>query len=285
MLHLPLAIRKEKPKSGLVIAMGIGTSLRSMASWGIQVKCVELVPSVIKAMPYFYGDAQWVLNQPNVKVIVDDGRRFLKRTREKFDVIVIDPPPPVESASTSLLYSKEFNKIVAGRLNEGGIFQQWFPMGEEKIFQAVLRSLTEVFPYVRSFKSLEGWGFHLLASMKPFETPQAEEMFSRLPAMAKRDLMEWETKMDIKDYLNLTLKREIPVDNLLNRRTPLPYDPYLDSDYSSLSRNHSTTLVHYISLTTDPLTNTFWSAGFVTNVPEFIVIYNNYFFTKPGSGP
>ena len=69
------------------------------------------------------------------------------------------------------------------------------------------------------------------------------------------------------------------------RRTPLPYDPYLDSDYSSLSRNHSTTLVHYISLTTDPLTNTFWSAGFVTNVPEFIVIYNNYFFTKPGSGP
>ena len=218
MVHLPLAIRKEKPKSGLVIAMGIGTSLRSMASWGIQVKCVELVPSVIKAMPYFYGDAQWVLNQPNVKVIVDDGRRFLKRTREKFDVIVIDPPPPVESASTSLLYSKEFNKIVAGRLNEGGIFQQWFPMGEEKIFQAVLRSLTEVFPYVRSFKSLEGWGFHLLASMKPFETPQAEEMFSRLPAMAKRDLMEWETKMDIKDYLNLTLKREIPVDNLLNQQ-------------------------------------------------------------------
>ena len=216
MAHLPLAIREEKPKSGLIIALGMGATLRSMASWGIQVKCVELVPSVVRAMPYFFRDATLILNQPHVEVIVDDGRRFLKRTREKFDVIIIDPPPPVESASTSLLYSREFNKIVAERLNEGGIFQQWFPFGEEKIFQAVLRSLTEVFPYVRSYKSMKGWGFHLLASMKPFATPQAEEMLARLPLLAKRDLMEWETQMDIRSFLNLTLKKEVPVDTLLN---------------------------------------------------------------------
>ena len=218
MAHLPLAIRKEKPKSGLVIALGMGTSLRALASWGIQAKCIELVPSVVQAMPYFFQDAHSVLNQPNVEVIVDDGRRFLKRTREKFDVIIIDPPPPIESASTSLLYSREFNKIVAERLSEGGIFQQWFPYGEEKTLQAVVRSLTDVFPYVRSYKSMEGWGFHLLASLKPFETPQAEEMLSRLPDRAKVDLMEWTPEMDIKSFLNLTLKREIPVEPLLNQQ-------------------------------------------------------------------
>ena len=216
MAHLPLGTRKEKPKSGLVIALGMGTSLRSMASWDIQVKCIELVPSVVRAMPYFFSDAHSVLNLPNVEVIVDDGRRFLKRTREKFDVIMVDPPPPVESAGTSLLYSREFNKIVSERLNEGGIFQHWFPFGEEKTLQALVRSLTDVFPYVRSYKSLEGWGFHFLASMQPFETPQAEEMIARLPASAQRDLIEWTPNMSVKSFLNLTLQREIPVKQLLN---------------------------------------------------------------------
>jgi spermidine synthase len=216
MAHLPLAIREEKPKSGLVIALGMGTSLRSMASWGIQVKCIELVPSVVQAMPYFFKDAHLVLKQPNVDVIIDDGRRFLKRTHEKFDAITIDPPPPVTSASTSLLYSREFYEIVARSLNEGGIFQQWFPGGEEKILHAIVRSLTDVFPFVRSYKSVEGWGFHLLASMSPFTTPTAEEVLSRLPASAKRDLMEWAPKTNINDFLNLTLKRELPVGLLLN---------------------------------------------------------------------
>ena len=198
----------------------MGTSLRSMASWGIQVKCIELVPSVVQAMPYFFHDAHSVLNMPHVEVIVDDGRRFLKRTREKFDVIIVDPPPPVESAGTSLLYSREFNKVVAERLNEGGIFQQWFPYGEEKILQALVRSLTDVFPYVRSYKSIDGWGFHFLASMQPFETPQAEEIIARLPVSAQRDLMEWAPQgtpqMNIKSFLNLTLQKEIPVKRLLN---------------------------------------------------------------------
>jgi spermidine synthase len=217
MAHLPLSIRKEKPKSGLVIALGMGTSLRSMASWGIQAKCIELVPSVVRAMPYFFKDARSVLNQPNVEVIVDDGRRFLKRTREKFDVIVLDPPPPLEAASTSLLYSKEFNEIVAERLNEGGVFQQWFPRGEEKTLQAIVRSLTEVFPYVRSYGSMEGWGFHFIASLSPFETPTLEEVLSRLPDLAKQDMVEWTPNVPVKKLFDLTLNREIPVKNLLNK--------------------------------------------------------------------
>ena len=115
-----------------------------------------------------------------------------------------------------MLYSREFNKLVAERLTEGGIFQQWFPFGEEKQLQALLRSLTDIFPYVRSYKSVEGWGFHFLASMQPFETPLAEKIITRLPASAKRDLMEWTPQMSIKSFLNLTLQREVPVKQLLN---------------------------------------------------------------------
>jgi hypothetical protein len=34
--------------------------------------------------------------------------RAVISSREQYDVITIDPPPPVEAAGTSMLYSKEF---------------------------------------------------------------------------------------------------------------------------------------------------------------------------------
>ena len=216
MAHLPLSIREKKPESALAIALGMGASMRSLASWGIDVKCVELIPSVVKALPFYFDDAESIVSQPNVEIIVDDGRRYLKRSGRKFDVITIDPPPPIESAGTSLLYSIEFNKIVADHLNKGGIFQAWFPFGETKILQAMIRSMVEVFPYVRVFRSMEGWGFHIIASMEPFETPTAETMVSRLPVSARNDLLEWAGGADIHKYVKLTLQNELSVGKLLN---------------------------------------------------------------------
>ncbi|MCH8209409.1 MAG: fused MFS/spermidine synthase [Nitrospinae bacterium] len=223
MVHLPLSVREKKPESGLIIAFGMGTSLRSMASWGIETKCVDLIPGVPKAMSYFHKDAEAVKSAPNVEVIIDDGRRYLKRTSKKFDVIIIDPPPPVESAGTSLLYSIEFNQIVADHLNEGGIFQAWFPSGEFKIFKGMLTSLVQVFPHVKVYESMAGWGLHLLASKEPFETPTPDQMVSRLPERAKKDLMEWAKDKDIREYVNLTLKKEIPIHTFLNDGDPSIY--------------------------------------------------------------
>ena len=235
MAHLPLSIRKKKPKSALIIALGMGTTLRSAASWGINVKCVELVPSVLEAFPYFYKDASLILKKPNVKVIIDDGRRYLNRTRDKYDVIVIDPPPPIEAASTSLLYSREFYKIIAEHLKKDGIFQHWFPGGENKILEAVVRSLVDVFPYIRVYKSFEGWGFHFLASMEPFQTPSPKDSVSRLPAIAKDDIVEWATGIEsyndleredlLEEYFSLSFEKEIPVELLLNQKDK--NDPHL----------------------------------------------------------
>jgi spermidine synthase len=125
------------------------------------------------------------------RIVIDDGRRFLSRTRKKFDAIAIDPPPPIEAAGSSLLYSSEFYELAKLRLNPHGILQAWIPHGvPPPTVQAILRSLSEAFPYVRSFGSIESWGTHLLASMEPIlRSPQ--ELAERLPAGALRDLMEW----------------------------------------------------------------------------------------------
>jgi spermidine synthase len=216
MVHLPLAFHQGKPESVLVVCFGMGTTYRSALSWDIDTTTVELVPSVIKVFGFYHADAAQVLNNPNGHVVIDDGRRYLKRTAKKFDVIVIDPPPPVEAAGSSLLYSTEFYTLVKQHLKPGGIVQVWFPGGEPVMGQAVIRSTQESFPYVRGFSSIAGSGIHLLASMDPIKVPTPEQLTACMPAAAKKDLLEWSLSQDLPGYLGLVVVREIPLKSALN---------------------------------------------------------------------
>jgi spermidine synthase/MFS family permease len=208
MAHLPLAVLAHKPTSALAICFGMGTTFRSLMSWNIAVTVVELVPSVREAFPFYFDDAKELMNRPNGRIVIDDGRRFLRRTQETFDVITLDPPPPVEAAGSSLLYSKEFYAAVKARLKEGGILQQWMPNTKGKTVQAVVNSLNESFPYVKMFLSHEGWGHHFLASMSPIDIPSPEVMAGRMPDAAKADLGEWVKEKDPRTFLGLVVGSE-----------------------------------------------------------------------------
>ena len=129
---------------------------------------------------------------------------------------MIDPPPPVEAAGSSLLYSTEFYTLVKQHLKPGGIVQVWFPGGEPVMGQAVIRSTQESFPYVRGFSSIAGSGIHLLASMDPIKVPTPEQLTACMPAAAKKDLLEWSLSQDLPGYLGLVVVREIPLKSALN---------------------------------------------------------------------
>ena len=94
------------------------------------------------------------MKSPLSHVVIDDGRFYLERSSALFDTITIDPPPPVEAAASSLLYSKEFYSTVKRHLRPEGILQQWFPGGEDVVIASVARALQESFPYVRAFGSV-----------------------------------------------------------------------------------------------------------------------------------
>jgi len=190
MAHLPLAMQGQ-PRDGLVICFGMGTTFRSMVSWGVDTTVVDLTRSVVDSFAFFHDDAAAVAAQPNAHIVVDDGRRFLLRTKQMFDVIVIDPPPPPEAAGSSLLYSTGFYEAAKRRLRPGGILQQWVPQAEPRIDEAIIRSLLQAFPHVVVFRSIEGWGLHFLASMQPIPDMTAEQFAARLPEAARRDLVEW----------------------------------------------------------------------------------------------
>lgn len=152
MAHLPLAFLQSPPKNALVICFGMGTTHRAMLSWGISSTAVELVPSVVEVFPYFHADGEQLLRSSRSHVVVNDGRFFLERSTTLYDVIALDPPPPVEAAASSLLYSKEFYAIARRHLRPGGILQQWLSTVEDPVVMASFaKALKESFPFVRVF--------------------------------------------------------------------------------------------------------------------------------------
>jgi spermidine synthase len=191
MAHLPLALLDQPPESALILCLGMGTTFRSASAWGITTTAVELTPSVAAFFPYFFADAGRVLADPRHRIVVDDGRRYLERTSGRYDLIVIDPPPPVEAAGSSLLYSQQFYALAKGRMTNGGILAQWFPGARGADLDAVITALRAVFPYVAAYSSVEGWGYHLFASQEPIPDLTPDEFAAKLSPAAAKDLMEW----------------------------------------------------------------------------------------------
>lgn len=215
MAHLPLAHLSRPPEKALVLCLGMGTTLRSAASWGVSVTTVELVPSVVESFPFFFDDAEAVLARDGVEIVVDDARRYLERGTSRFDVVTIDPPPPIEAAGSSLLYSVEFYELLKTRMTEDAVLQQWFPHGDLHTLHAVARALTRSFAYVRVFRSLEGWGAHFLASQRPLPRLGAREILARMPGAARDDLAEWVQRDELLAAIEWTLRAELSVEQLL----------------------------------------------------------------------
>jgi spermidine synthase len=215
MVHIPLAIRERKPQSALIICVGMGTSFRSAASWGIRTTGVELIPSVEAALGYYFDDAREILRSPKNRIVIDDGRRYLRRTTERYDLIAIDPPPPVEASGSSLLYSREFYQTAKLRLTPEGILQQWLPDWDEETLAAVAESLGAEFPHVRAFRSLEKWGIHFFASFSPLAMPTPDEFGARLPERAARDFVEWNPEKTPARLYAEVLGRELPLETIL----------------------------------------------------------------------
>jgi len=186
MAHMPLAYLGHRPRNVLVICFGMGTTFRSVLSWGIPTTVVELVPSVPRLFGFFHPDGPALLNSPLAHVVIDDGRRYLERTSQQYDVITLDPPPPLETASSSLLYSTEFYDTVKLHLRPGGILQTWVPGGDAAARAAIAKSLQRSFPYVRAYGSLEHWGEHFLASEQPIPDLTPQQLVAHMPPLPSR---------------------------------------------------------------------------------------------------
>ena len=124
---------------------------------------------------YYYADADAVLADPNGQVIVTDGRNHLELADERYDIIITDPPPPIESSGASVISSKEYYEAGRDHLTEGGIMMQWLPVGGPvEDINDHIRTFTTVFPEVTMVKGAGGYGIYMLGSTQPITFPEAD---------------------------------------------------------------------------------------------------------------
>lgn len=167
---IPLLIHRDTPRSALVIGFGTGITAGAMLRYpDLQRPVVaELLPEVLAAAPLFKGNYQAV-SDPRLDIRLRDGRRELLSNDQRYDLITLEPPPP-SAAGVVNLYSSDFYRVAARRLDTNGLVAQWLPLPtqNDEDSRALVRSFLDVFPHA----SLWTTEFHemlLVGSLQPME--------------------------------------------------------------------------------------------------------------------
>ena len=147
---LPLIVHEGPARRALVIGLGTGITCGSLSRDAtLETRtCVELLPAVVRAVGSFEGNYD-VAHDPGIAIRVADGRHELLLRDQQYDVITLEPPPPL-AAGVVNLYSRDFYALAARRLAPGGLMAQWLPLAtqNDEDTRALVRSFLDVFPAV-----------------------------------------------------------------------------------------------------------------------------------------
>jgi spermidine synthase len=144
---LPLLFNRD-PKDVLFMCFGSGITCGTLAlSDFARIDAVEISPDVLAVAPAFNSDNLGVIDRPEVKFHIDDGRNFLLTTTHRYDVITFEPMP-LAMAGVSTFYTKDYYELCLEHLSPGGIVSQWVPLHSlnPKVVRSLVYTFTTVFP-------------------------------------------------------------------------------------------------------------------------------------------
>ena len=140
----------DRPRSVLVIGCGAGVTAGAVSIDPMveRVTIAEIEPLVPRVVSTYFGEQNHhVVDNPKVRIRIDDARHFLLTSREKFDAITSDPLDPwVKGAAT--LYTREFFEAARDHLNPGGVvtlFVQLYDSSPASI-KSEIGTFFDVFP-------------------------------------------------------------------------------------------------------------------------------------------
>ncbi len=148
----------QKPDAGNVLLIGGGAagSLRQILKYPrTEVDYVELDPEIIRISFRFLPESeQEILRNKRIYIFYQDGRAFLVKTRNTYDMIILNLPEPA-TAQINRFYTKEFFLASKEKLTEEGVFSFRVPSAENYIspelqdfLSSLYHTLKQAFPYV-----------------------------------------------------------------------------------------------------------------------------------------
>ncbi|MEM8936268.1 MAG: fused MFS/spermidine synthase [Pseudomonadota bacterium] len=150
---LPFTARPDA-RAALMIGYGGGVAIEGIPPTVEDIDVIELEGAVIRANEII-GD--WrnkdPLNDPSVRITINDARNALMLTKKTYDVIISQPSHPW-TAGASHLYTKEFISIARARLNHGGVYLQWInsTFVTEPLLMSMAATIADQFRYVRLYQ-------------------------------------------------------------------------------------------------------------------------------------
>jgi len=145
--HLPM-LSHRNPKKVMVLGLASGITAGEVLHYPIeQLDVIDISQQVVEGSKFFEDWNNNVLSNPKTNLIIQDGRAHLQLTREKYDVIISEPSNPWMAGLASL-FTRDFFALAEDRLNEDGIFVQFFHSYQMDwpTFALVGRTFAQVFP-------------------------------------------------------------------------------------------------------------------------------------------
>ncbi|MDX1508733.1 MAG: hypothetical protein R3358_10675, partial [Woeseiaceae bacterium] len=127
-VYLPLALKPDT-RNALLVSYGVGQTAKALTdSRGLErIDIVDISEDVLEMNSIVYPGDDNPLQDPRVRVHIEDGRFFLNSTGNRYDLITSEPPPP-KLAGVVNLYSQEYFELIRSKLNPGGFVTYWLPV-------------------------------------------------------------------------------------------------------------------------------------------------------------
>jgi len=155
----PPMITHPCPETVFIAGGGEGATLREALSHktvkrAVMVDIDEEVIALCKK--YLPNHSQGSFEDRRTELLHTDARDYLAKSSEKFDVIIIDLPDPLEEGPAYLLFTREFYQLVRDKLTDNGII--CVQAGSASLTEllnvtAVNNTLKSVFPVVCPYQA------------------------------------------------------------------------------------------------------------------------------------
>ncbi len=170
LVHIPMNLTENHERI-LVLGGGDGLAIRELLKYdditGIDLVDLDLeITKLARNHPVFTRLNENALDDKKVKIYNQDAFKFVEKSSDIYNVIIIDLPDP-SNESLGKLYAKEFYGIIKKRLAADGVVvtQSTSPYFAPDAFWCIHNTLDTVFettlPYRTYVPTFGEWGFNL----------------------------------------------------------------------------------------------------------------------------
>lgn len=208
LIHPPLLLHPD-PRKVLVLGVGEGATLRELLKYNhLSITAVDIDAEMIDfSRKYLEEWHHGALNDPRVKLVLQDGWDFIQQSTDLYDIIVMDLPEPYPDTPAFRLYTPEFYRLAYDRMTPNGILVtqgETTKIGQEEHHFWIKNNLRAVFPNVYSYQTFipsydSSWGFLLAVKnhLNPFLLPEIIDQLIKEKVKGELKFYDGETHLSM----------------------------------------------------------------------------------------